>query len=400
MLLSLSLMIVFGLLMNNLFIQIKLPGLLGMLLLGILLGPYGLNWLSPDLLLVSEDLRKLSLIIILIRAGLSLSKDSLIKVGGSAIKFSFIPGLIEGLTIAFIATKFLGMSFIEGGILGFIIAAVSPAVVVPQMLRLSEKKIGTNKGIPTLILAGASIDDVFAITLFTSFLGFYTGNRSNFILQILGIPVSIALGIGIGILMGLLISYIFNRFNIRDTKKVLYILGMAIFMTAVEGWLENKVIIASLLGVMTLGVILLEKMPEVSERLSRKFNKIWVLGEIVLFVLVGAEVNLSVAINAGLIGLLIIFIGLIGRSAGVLIATVGSNLNWKERLFCMIAYTPKATVQAAIGAIPLSMGIPSGEIILAIAVVSILFTAPLGAIGIEKSAQFLLTKENEPQTSD
>lgn len=400
MLLSLSLMIVFGLLMNNLFIQIKLPGLLGMLLLGILLGPYGLNWLSPDLLLVSEDLRKLSLIIILIRAGLSLSKDSLIKVGGSAIKFSFIPGLIEGLTIAFIATKFLGMSFIEGGILGFIIAAVSPAVVVPQMLRLSEKKIGTNKGIPTLILAGASIDDVFAITLFTSFLGFYTGNRSNFILQILGIPVSIALGIGIGILMGLLISYIFNRFNIRDTKKVLYILGMAIFMTAVEGWLENKVNIASLLGVMTLGVILLEKMPEVSERLSRKFNKIWVLGEIVLFVLVGAEVNLSVAINAGLIGLLIIFIGLIGRSAGVLIATVGSNLNWKERLFCMIAYTPKATVQAAIGAIPLSMGIPSGEIILAIAVVSILFTAPLGAIGIEKSAQFLLTKENEPQTSD
>ena len=393
MLLSLSLVILFGLLANYLFSKLKLPGLLGMLLLGIALGPYGLNWLSSDLLLISSDLRKLALIIILIRAGLGISKDALKKVGTAAIKFSFLPGLIEGFTIASISMVFLGFSFIEGGILGFIIAAVSPAVVVPQMLKLSEKGLGTGKGIPTLILAGASIDDVFAITLFTAFSGFYFGNQYNIASQILSIPVSIVLGIGSGVIIGFLLSFIFTRFHMRDTKKVLIIIGIAILLTALESWLENRLNIAALLGVMTIGFILLEKKPEVSVRLSRKMNKIWVLAEIILFVLVGAEVNVGVAVNAGLIGLLIILIGLLGRGLGVIIATLGSHLNWKERLFCVIAYTPKATVQAAIGAIPLSMGVASGEIILAIAVVAILFTAPLGAIGLEKSARLFLTED-------
>jgi len=333
MLTSFGLMVFLGLLVNALFTRIKLPGLLGMLLIGITLGPYALNWLSPDLLLISSDLRKLSLIIILIRAGLGISKEALRKVGSAAVKFSFLPGLLEGFTIAFVARRFLGFSFIEGGILGFILAAVSPAVVVPQMLKLSEQKIGTKQGIPTLILAGASIDDVFAITLFSSFIGFYFGTQQNIILQILGIPLSIGLGIGLGIFVGLLLSKIFTRIQMRTTKKVLLILTAAILMIALENWLENWVNIAALLGVMTLGYVLLEKKPAISKQLSAAMNKVWILAEIILFVLVGAEVNIAVALNAGLIAILIVIIGLIARSAGVLIATMGSNLTWKERRF-------------------------------------------------------------------
>jgi NhaP-type Na+/H+ or K+/H+ antiporter len=396
---SIGLMLILGLATNALFNRMKLPGLLGMLLLGIVLGPYALNWLSPGLLAISAELRKFALIVILLRAGLGISKTELKKVGLSAVKFSCIPGLFEGFTIAFLATRLLGFSFIEGGILGFILAAVSPAIVVPQMLHLSETRLGTNKGIPTLILAGASIDDVFAITIFTTFLGLYSGSQANIGVQILGIPISIILGIVIGLLSGLALAYSFTRFHMRDTKKVLYILGIAILLTAIEGWLKDKVEIASLLGVMTLGFILLEKKPVVARRLSQKFNKIWVLAEVFLFVLVGAQVNVSVALNAGLMGVLIVLIGLLGRSLGVLIATMGAGLNWKERLFCTIAYTPKATVQAAIGAIPLSLGIASGELILAIAVVAILFTAPLGAIGMQKAAPLLLTAETEKSSA-
>lgn len=389
---SIGIMLILGLAANSLFNRIHLPGLLGMILLGIVMGPYGLNWLSPELLDNSADLCKFALIVILLRAGLGISKSGLKVVGSSAIKFSFIPALLEGFTIAFLATQFLGFSFIEGGILGFIIAAVSLAVVVPQMLELSEAGLGTNKGIPTLILAGASIDNVFAITIFTTFLGLYSGSQVNIGVQLLGVPVSIVLGIGIGLVSGLALAKIFTRFHMRDTKKVLFILGVAILLTAIEGWLKDRVAVASLLGIMSLGFILLEKKPAVAKRLSQKFNKVWVLAEVFLFVLVGAEVNIGVALGAGLIGVLIIFIGLISRSVGVLIATAGSNLNWKERLFCMIAYSPKATVQAAIGAIPLSLGVASGDVMLAIAVVAILITAPLGAVGIEKTASILLEK--------
>ncbi len=394
MLLSLSLIILFGLVINRLFVKISLPGLIGMLVLGIVLGPYGLNWLSADLLAISGDLRKLALIIILLRAGLGLSEKQLRKVGGAAVKFSFIPGIIEGFTVAYFSTVFLNFSFIEGGVLGFIIAAVSPAVVVPHMLKLSSKGIGTKQGIPTLILAGASIDDVFAITLFTAFLGLSQGSQNNLLRQIVNIPISIILGIGIGILSGVIISEIFNRVHIVTTKKVLYLISLAILMTALENWAKDTVNIASLLGVMTMGFILLKKQPDIAQKLSAKMKHIWIFAEILLFVLVGAQVNISVAVNAGLIGLLIITIGLVGRSLGVLIATLGSQLNWKERLFCMIAYSPKATVQAAVGAVPLSAGLASGEIILAIAVLAILFTAPLGAIGIEKTAELLLETEN------
>jgi len=393
---SLALMILLGLAANYLFTRAKLPGLLGMLILGILLGPYVLNWLDPDLLRISVDLRKIALIIILLRAGLGISKEDLRLVGPAAIRMSCIPGIVEGFAVALLSTVVFGFSFIEGGILGFILAAVSPAVVVPSMLEYMEKGIGTVKGIPTLILAGASIDDVFAITIFTAFLGLYSGSHVNIGIQILNIPVSILIGVVLGLIMGIIMVRLFKRYHIRDTKKVLMILGSAIFLTAIEDALKNSIEIAGLLGVMTIGFIILEKRPEVAKRLAQKFNKIWIFAEILLFVLVGAQVNITVAWDAGLKGLLIILGGLVGRSIGVLISTLRTNLNFKERLFCVIAYIPKATVQAAIGAIPLGLGIPSGELILAVAVLSILVTAPLGAIGIKLSAPRLLKIEQRP----
>jgi solute carrier family 9B (sodium/hydrogen exchanger), member 1/2 len=390
---SLGIIVILGLIANVLFTKIKLPGLLGMLILGVFLGPYGFNLLQPDVLSASGDFRKIALIIILLRAGIGISREDLNKVGKTAIKMSCIPGLIEGFFIAFAAMKFLGFTFIQGGILGFIIAAVSPAVIVPAMLNFMEKRVGTNKGIPTLILAGASIDDVVAITIFSTFLGLYSGSHVNIGIKLLGIPVSILLGIGAGAIIGFIMVRVFKKYHIRDTKKVLLIIGASVLLTALETLLKSKIEIAGLLGVMTIGFIILEKMPHVGKRLSLKLNKIWVFAEILLFVLVGAEVNVGVALNAGAIGIVVILIGLVGRSLGVLISVMGTNLNWKERVFCVIAYIPKATVQAAIGAVPLSLGVASGEVILAIAVLSILITAPLGAIAINASSTRLLHVE-------
>lgn len=387
---SLAAILLLGLPANKLFEKFKLPGLLGMLMLGVIIGPYGLNLLQADMINISGDLRKIALIIILLRAGLGINKADLKKVGNSALKMSCIPGLIEGFFIAFASTKFLDFSFVQGGMLGFIIAAVSPAVVVPSMLNLIENNIGTNKGIPTLILAGASIDDVFAITIFSAFLGLYSGAHVNIGVQLLNIPLSILLGIGSGIVIGITMVKIFSKYHIRDTKKVLLILGVSILLTEFENLLKTKIEIASLLGVMTIGFIIVEKMPDLGERLAAKFNKIWVFAEILLFVLVGAQVNIGVALEAGMVGIIVIFIGLIGRSIGVLISLIGTDLNWKERLFCVIAYIPKATVQAAMGAVPLALGVESGDVILAIAVLSILITAPLGAIGINFSKEKLL----------
>ncbi len=387
---SLAAILLLGLPANRLFEKFKLPGLLGMIILGIIIGPYGLNLLQTDMINISGDLRKIALIIILLRAGFGINRADLKKVGNSALKMSCIPGLIEGFFIAFASTKFLNFSFVQGGILGFIIAAVSPAVVVPSMLNLIENNIGTNKGIPTLILAGASIDDVFAITIFSAFLGLYSGTHVNIGVKLLSIPLSILLGIGSGIVIGIIMVKIFSKYHIRDTKKVLLILGVSILFTEFENWLKTKIEIASLLGVMTIGFIIAEKMSDLGERLATKFNKIWVFAEILLFVLVGAQVNIRVAFEAGMVGIIVILIGLIGRSIGVLISLIGTDLNWKERLFCVIAYIPKATVQAAIGAVPLSLGVESGDVILAIAVLSILITAPLGAIGINFSKEKLL----------
>lgn len=392
---SLAIIILLGILANTLFTKLKMPGLLGMLILGVILGPYGFDLLQPDILNASADFRKIALIIILLRAGFGVSVEDLKKVGKTAIKMSCIPGLIEGFFIAFASTKFLGFSFIQGGLLGFIIAAVSPAVVVPQMLNFIDNKIGTKKGIPTLILAGASIDDVFAITIFTTFLGLYSGSHVNIGVKLLGIPVSIVLGIAAGAIIGFIMVWAFKKYHIRDTKKVLLIVGTAIMLTALENLLKNKVEIAGLLGVMTIGFIILEKIPKVGKRLSSKLNKVWVFAEILLFVLVGAQVNINVAVNAGAMGIVVIFIGLIGRSIGVIISVLGTDFNWKERIFCVISYIPKATVQAAMGAIPLSMGVQSGDVILAIAVLSIIITAPLGAIAISTSSRSLLDVEDD-----
>ncbi|HHV27836.1 cation:proton antiporter [Anaerosalibacter bizertensis] len=390
---SLAIILLLGLPANRFFENMRMPGLLGMLILGIIIGPYGLNWIRPEMINISSDLRKIALIIILLRAGFGINKNDLKKVGTSAIKMSFIPGVIEGFFIAFASIKIFDFSFIEGGILGFVLAAVSPAVVVPSMLDLNKNKIGTDKGIPTLIMAGASIDDVFAITIFSAFLGLYNGNNINIGIQLLGIPISILLGIIGGIIIGYMLLNIFNKYHIRDTKKVLLILGFSILFTELENLLKSKISIASLLGVMTIGFIILEKRPEVGKRLAIKFDKIWVFAQVFLFVLVGAQVNISVALDSGIKGIILILIGLIGRSIGVIISLLGTDLNWKERLFCIISYIPKATVQAAIGGVPLSLGVASGDVILAVAVLSILITAPLGAIGIRVFSESFLTVE-------
>ncbi|SHH36346.1 cation:proton antiporter [Tepidibacter thalassicus] len=390
---SLAIIILLGLLANQFFKKLKLPGLLGMLILGVIIGPYGLNLIAPEILNISSDLRKIALIIILLRAGFGISRNELKRVGNTALKLGCIPGIIEGFTIAVVSTKVLGFSFIEGGILGFIIAAVSPAVVVPQMLDLIQKGIGSKKGVPTLMLAGSSIDDVFAITIFGTFMGLYSGKNINIAIQILGIPLSIILGVILGLITALVIIKIFNKYHINDTQKVLVVLSGAILLTSIEVLLEDKIEIASLLGVMTIGFIMREKTQEMYKKLADSFNKIWVFAQILLFVLVGAQVNISVAFESGTKGLIIILIGLVARSIGVFLSVLGTDLNYKERLFCIISYIPKATVQAAIGAVPLAVGVVSGDIILAIAVLSILITAPVGALLISVSSKKLLDTE-------
>ena len=390
---SLAIIIILGLIFNKLFEKLRLPGLLGMLILGVLLGPYVTNIMSEDILRISPDLRKIALIIILLRAGLGIKKDTLNKVGVPALKMSCIPGIFEGLTIMFVASLIFGITRIEAGMLGFIIAAVSPAVVVPLMLNFISSGKGEKKGIPTIILAGASIDDVFAITIFSTFLGLYSGKNINIAKKIFDIPLSIFIGIAIGAIVGILLTAIFKKYHIRDTKKTLILIATAIMLTGVEEIFKNIVPIASLLGVMTIGFVLLEKYSKVANRISIKLNKVWVIAEILLFVLVGAQVNIYVALSSGLLGLVIISLGLLARSIGVLVSLMGTDLNSKERLFCVISYFPKATVQAAMGAVPLAAGVKSGELILAIAVLSIIVTAPLGAIGIKIAGEKLLPDE-------
>ena len=383
MVLSLAIIITVGLIFNKLFKAIKLPGLLGMLILGIIVGPNMLDLISKDILTISSDLRKIALIVILLRAGLGINRSTLKKVGKTALKMSFLPCVIEGVTISFVSKYILNISFIEAGMLGFIIAAVSPAVVVPQMLELINKGKGKENGVPTIILAASSIDDVFAITIFSTFLGLYGGSNISISGKLLSIPISILLGGGIGILIALLLIGIFKKFHLRDTEKTLIILASGMLLTSLEDIFKNIVPIASLLGVMVVGFVLLDKYPKVANRISEKFNKVWVFAEILLFVLVGAQVDIKVIVHSGLLGLLVLFIGLVARSIGVYISLIGSNLNLKEKIFCIISFMPKATVQAAMGAVPLASGVASGNLILAIAVLSIVVTAPLGAVGIK-----------------
>lgn len=391
--LSIAIISLFGMIGNYIFKKIKLPGLLGMLIVGVIIGPYCLNWIDPSVRAISADLRKIALIIILLRAGLGINRSELKNVGKTAFQLSLIPGLLEGLTIAVVSIYLLDLDFIRGGMLGFILAAVSPAVVVPFMLKFIDQRLGMKKGIPVLILSAASIDDVFAITFFTSFMGFYVNKNFNIGVQLLNIPLSIILGIVLGLLIGIGLVWLFKKHHIRDSRKVILIIALSILMTALEKLVEGHIMIASLIGVMALGFIISEKKPDLGLRLSSKFSKIWLFSELFLFVLVGAEVNITVALSAGVIGLCVIAIGLVARSIGVLISTINSGLNAKEKVFVVTSYLPKATVQAAIGAIPLSLGVENGELILAIAVLSIIITAPIGAILINTLAPKLLSQE-------
>lgn len=386
---SLGIITILGLLANWILEKIKIPGILGMLIVGIIMGPHVLDYISPELMRVSADFREIALIIILLRAGLGLDWEALKKVRRSALKLSFIPAVLEGITIMILSMKVFNFSVIQGGILGFIIAAVSPAVVVPAMLQLKEEGVGEKKNIPTLILGGASLDDIVAITIFTSFLSLYGGENINFVGQLLKIPVSIITGIAVGYTVGFIFVRIFETYHIRDTKKVLMILGAAIILMGIEKSVSSYIPFSALLGVMAIGFVILLKREVVAKRLSLKFSKIWILAEILLFVLIGAQVDIYVALNAGLIGILIITIGLILRSLGVHASLMGTNLNKKEKMFCTVAYTPKATVQAAIGAVPLSYGVAGGDLILAMAVLSIILTAPLGSMGIRYMKRYL-----------
>lgn len=387
MLIGIGLLLLLGYIGGRLASKIKLPPLIGMLFVGILSGPYVLNWLDSDLLLVSQDIRMFALIIILLRAGLGIKKEQIKQVGTISLKLSSIPCLLEGFTVLGLSYYLLGFSLAEAGMLGFIIAAVSPAVVVPSMLDLKEKRLGEDKQIPTLLLAGASIDDVFAITLFTFFLGLGTETTESSLLLDLGrIPFSIIGGVIIGGLLAWSAIYLFKLMHKKYIEKLVLLLGATILFVE---W-GDHIGIASLLGVMTIGFLLLEKVPAQSKEFSLALGGLWVFLQILLFALVGAEVNIAVALDSGFMGLAIIAVGLLARSTGVWLATIGSGLNTKERLFCMIAYTPKATVQAAIGAVPLALGVGQGATILAIAVLSIIVTAPLGALGIYASAPKLL----------
>lgn len=390
---SVAIIILLGLLFSKAFNRIKIPGILGMLILGIMIGPHGLNLISASIMDVSPDLRIIALIIILLRAGFGINLESLRKVGMAAVKMSFIPDVIEGFAVMFAAHYLLGLPIIEAGILGFVIAAVSPAVIVPQMLSFIERRMGTAKGIPTIILTGASVDDVVSITLFSVFLGIYQGQQVNLITEALGVPLSIITGVAAGLGLGFAMVYLFRKFEIRNTEKTLIILGAAILLKNTVDVVNSYVPVAALVGVMVIGLVILERMPETGLKLSEKFNKLWIFAEILLFVLVGAEVDVKLILQVGLLGLAVIILGLTARSAGVLLALRGSKLNIKEKVFCIAAYIPKATVQAAIGAIPLAAGVAAGETILAMAVLAILFTAPLGSAAVKLTGERFLEVE-------
>jgi len=379
---SVAIIILLGLLSSKIFKKVKLPGLLGMLFLGIIIGPYGFNLIDNAILSISGDLRAIALIIILLRAGFGIHMEGLRKVGMSAVKMSFIPDLMEGLTVMFVSCYLMGFSLIDAGMLGFIIAAASPAVIVPQMLSFIKRRMGTRKEIPLIILTGASVDNVLSITLFSIFAGMYGSQHVNYLMTFLSIPLQFALGIFFGLITAVILIFIFKRFKIRNTEKTLIILASAILLKNLGDVLSSMLPIAALIGVMVIGFVILEKMPELGMEISSKLDKIWIFAEILLFVLVGAQVNIQLAASFAVVGLAIILIGLTARSAGVYLSLMGSKLDLREKIFCIIAYTPKATVQAAIGAIPLSMGVVSGQEILAIAVIAILFTAPLGAWGV------------------
>lgn len=391
MLLSIALILIVGMSMGWICRKIKLPSLLGMLLTGIVLGPYVLNLIDAGILNISAELRKIALIIILTRAGLGLDVSGLKKIGRPAIMMCFVPASFELLGMLLLAPRLLGMSVLDAAIMGSVLAAVSPAVVVPRMVKLTEEGYGTKKGIPQLILAGASVDDVYVIVLFSTFTGIMQGNGVS-VMSFVNIPVSIFLGIVIGLLTGFLLAKFFEKAHIRDTAKVLTILSISFLLVTAEDKMTTAITFSALISVMFIGIGLQKYREPVAKRLSAKYGKLWVGAEVFLFVLVGAAVNINYLKNVGLSALAVIIGALVFRMLGVFVCLLGTKLNKKERLFTMMAYTPKATVQAAIGGIPLAMGFSCGETVLTVAVLAIVITAPLGAFAIDVSYQKLLDR--------
>jgi solute carrier family 9B (sodium/hydrogen exchanger), member 1/2 len=382
MLLSLALIFLCGLFLGSICKKIRIPSLLGMLITGIILGPFALNLLDESILSLSADIRQIALIIILTRAGLALDINDLKKVGRPAILMCFIPACFEILGMIILAPRLLGISVLDAAIMGAVVGAVSPAVIVPKMLHLMETKYGTDKSIPQLILAGASVDDVFVIVLFTAFISLAQG-KSITPLSFVQIPISIITGMLFGIMLGILLSLYFKRFHMRDSVKVILILCISFLLVSLEKVIKGFIPFSGLLAIMSMGAALQKKRFEVASRLSVKFSKLWVAAEVILFVLVGATVDLKYAVSAGFAAIFLIFGALVFRMMGVLCCLIKTKLTMKEIIFCMIAYMPKATVQAAIGAIPLSLGLSCGKIVLTVAVLAIIITAPLGAFGID-----------------
>jgi NhaP-type Na+/H+ or K+/H+ antiporter len=379
---SLAIIIILGLGADYLFRRLKLPGLLGMLLVGILVGPYGLHLLRPQMMAVSADFREIALIVILLRAGFELRRDTLNRTARPALLMGFVPALFEITAITLAATYLFSFSWLQAALLGVIIGSVSPAVVVPLMIHFMEQGKGAQKGIPTFILAGSALDNVFAIVVFTQLLSLYQGRHATLLRCLETLPIAIGAGILLGLAGGFLLHWLLKRYELANPRPVLLVLGSAIVLTWVGDMARHFVIIASLLGVLTMGLVILEKDEGLGHLISQKLKGIWVLAEMLLFVLVGAQVNPKVAWGTGMAGLAIIGLGLAARAFGSFLAVSGLGLRLREKLFGVVAYVPKATVQAAIGAIPLEAGVPGGELILALAVLSILITAPLGAIGI------------------
>ena len=400
MLTSLAFIFLVGLAMGAICQKLKLPRIIGMLVTGIVLGPYVLDLLDPSILGISADLRKMALIIILLKAGLSLDLADLKKAGRSAVMMAFVPASFEIVGYIVFAPMILGVSRVEAAVMGAVLGAVSPAVVVPRMVGLMEKKYGTKKAIPQMILAGASCDDIFVIVLFSTFTNMAQGGSAH-VADFINIPVSILLGIALGAVAGYGLCLFFEtayakEHYVRNSMKVILILGMSFFLMSVETWLKGKVSVSGLLAVVSMAaVIRIKCIPKVSKRLSEKFGKLWIAAEVILFVLVGAAVDIRYTMQAGIAAVLMIFVGLMFRAVGVSLCMLGTKLNKKERLFCVIAYLPKATVQAAIGSVPLAMGLPCGQIVLSVAVLAILITAPLGAAGMDLTYDKLLVRSED-----
>ena len=389
MLLSISLILIVGMSMGYICSKLKLPSLIGMLATGIILGPYVLNLLDSSILGISADLRKIALIIILTRAGFGLDLSGLKKLGRPAILMCFVPATFELIGMIIIAPKFMGISVLEAAIMGSVLAAVSPAVVVPRMVKLMDEGCGVKEGIPQLILAGASVDDVYVIVLFSTFTGMIQGENAS-ILNFINIPVSIFLGILIGLLIGYLMAYLFKKVHIRDTSKVLIILSVSFLLVVIEDSLTTSITFSGLIAIMFIGIGIQKKREIVAERLSIKYSKLWVAAEIFLFVLVGATVNINYLGKVGIKALIVILVALMFRMVGVFVSLLGTCIKPNEKLFTMMAYTPKATVQAAIGGIPLSLGLACGDTVLTVAVLAIVLTAPLGAFAIDSTYKKLL----------